>query len=136
MSRKVPHIKSSTRSVTSVDKFIGLRLRTARLESKLSQQEVGNKLGVSFQQIQKYEKGANRVSSPRLLQFAELFGKPTTYFLKEPNYKPNSAGEKLAEFAATREGHQLLEAAMPLPPLLRQSLIDLARTMNREQESA
>jgi transcriptional regulator with XRE-family HTH domain len=60
----------TTRRVLEADLDIGARLRTARLAAGLTQERLGKKLGITFQQIQKYEKGANRLSGSRLVQAA------------------------------------------------------------------
>ena len=62
------------------DPRIGMRIRTLRLERGLSQAELGEVLGISFQQIQKYEKGVNRVSAGRLHRVAEALQVPVTFF--------------------------------------------------------
>jgi transcriptional regulator with XRE-family HTH domain len=62
------------------DPRIGMRIRTLRLERGLSQAELGEMLGISFQQIQKYEKGVNRVSAGRLHRVAEALHVPVTFF--------------------------------------------------------
>jgi transcriptional regulator with XRE-family HTH domain len=62
------------------DAEIGRRIRALRLERGLSQTELGNLLGVTFQQIQKYEKGANRVAAGRLQRVAEALDVPITFF--------------------------------------------------------
>jgi len=62
------------------DPRIGMRIRTLRLERGLSQAELGEMLGVSFQQVQKYEKGVNRVSAGRIHRVAEVLGVPVTFF--------------------------------------------------------
>src|ERR1700733_2231382 len=59
---------------------LGHRIRARRLECGLSQTELGEKLGVTFQQIQKYEKGSNGVSSGRLGQISDIFEVPITFF--------------------------------------------------------
>jgi len=125
-----------SRKVGSVDTTVGIRIRTARLAAKLSQEQLGDALGVTFQQVQKYEKGVNRVSPGRLIDLSKVLGKPTTYFLEEPDYKPNSTGEKLAQFAATRVGHQLLETVMPLAPAMQQTVLDIARKLSGQKEAA
>jgi transcriptional regulator with XRE-family HTH domain len=124
---------SKQRSVGVMDKAIGLKIRTARMDAQLSQAELGEKLGVSFQQVQKYEKGINRLSSVRLTQIVETLGKPMSYFIEEPSYKPNSSGEKIAKFVASRVGHQLCEAAVNLSPKVQQSLIDFARSVGNSK---
>jgi transcriptional regulator with XRE-family HTH domain len=62
------------------DVEIGKRIRALRLERGLSQTELGNLLGITFQQIQKYEKGANRVAAGRLERIAEALEVPITFF--------------------------------------------------------
>ena len=67
-------------ATTEVDKVIGSRIRAARVMRNLSQTDLGDKVGVSFQQIQKYENAANRVSGSRLLMIAKELDVPITYF--------------------------------------------------------
>jgi len=70
--------------VTSeLDIEIGQRLRRARLSKGLTQQALAEKIGISFQQVQKYENGSNRVSSSRLLGIVGTLGIPITYFFDE-----------------------------------------------------
>jgi transcriptional regulator with XRE-family HTH domain len=70
--RKAKQKAVSPRAPSSVDGFIGTRLRERRLALNMSQADLGAKLGVTFQQIQKYEKGANRVSAARLFEICEV----------------------------------------------------------------
>ena len=65
-----------------LDQRVGERLRSRRLKMGLSQTELGAAAGVSFQQIQKYEKGANRISAGRMVQFAERLGVAPAYLSK------------------------------------------------------
>ena len=67
----------------AVDAAVGARIRNLRLRSRLSQTDLGKQVGVTFQQIQKYEKGMNRVSAGRLAEFAKLFGLPVAAFYSE-----------------------------------------------------
>jgi transcriptional regulator with XRE-family HTH domain len=62
------------------DRDLGEKIRTRRVASGMSQDELGHALGVSFQQIQKYEKGVNRVSAVRLEQIAGALGESVSYF--------------------------------------------------------
>ncbi len=62
------------------DAEIGRRVRTLRLERGLSQTELGNLINVTFQQVQKYEKGMNRISAGRLQRIAEVLGVPIAFF--------------------------------------------------------
>jgi transcriptional regulator with XRE-family HTH domain len=68
------------RQVEAWDVEVGRRIRARRLECWLSQQELAQGLGVSFQQVQKYEKGANRISAGRLLAICNLLQVPITFF--------------------------------------------------------
>lgn len=72
--------KKNQRSVTAPDTELGKRIRLRRVEMKISQAELGDKLGVSFQQVQKYEKGVNRVGASRLTQIAEALQVPVMFF--------------------------------------------------------
>ena len=68
------------RSAGEPDIELGKRIRLRRIEQKISQTGLGDKLGVSFQQVQKYEKGINRVGAARLQQIASVLGVPVTFF--------------------------------------------------------
>lgn len=71
-----------------VDIYVGKRLRAARNMKGISQEDAGAAVGVTFQQIQKYEKGSNRTSASRLIEFAVLFEKPVEWFFEgAPGYK-------------------------------------------------
>ena len=85
------------RRATNVDDYVGRRVRQRRLELGQSQTELGNALGVTFQQVQKYENGANRVSSGRLYAMARHLGVTLDYFV---------------------EGLELSAARQPIPELL------------------
>ena len=68
------------KAVTRMDEAIGILIRTARKEIKLTQIDLAKKVGLTFQQIQKYEKGINRVSASRLAEIAIALEKPLEYF--------------------------------------------------------
>ena len=76
MARKVVEIDL-------IDKHIGTRIQELRLASGLSRQQLGEKIEVTHQQLQKYEKGINRVSAGRLAVIAKHLNKPITYFYEE-----------------------------------------------------
>jgi len=65
------------------DKLVAKRIRTIRLVKGLSQQQIAQALGVSIQQVQKYEKGTNRISSGKLYDLAKFLGMPITYFFDQ-----------------------------------------------------
>lgn len=63
-----------------IDLHVGKRLRETRAAKGLSQEKLANRIGISFQQIQKYETGANRIGSSRLWEIAEVLGVPVAHF--------------------------------------------------------
>src|ERR1700759_2170262 len=71
------------RTGNPVDVAVGARIRNLRLRNKLSQEEVGRRLKISFQQVQKYEKGTNRVGASRLSELAKIFGVSVDAFFSE-----------------------------------------------------
>jgi transcriptional regulator with XRE-family HTH domain len=101
--------QQTQRKPNSVDHFVGERIRTARLLANMSQEKLGDALGITFQQVQKYEKGSNRVASGRLQRIAEILQRPITYFYGE---EPATRGEKnvLQKLGQTRGGIALATA--------------------------
>src|SRR5712691_6511342 len=90
-------IKSRTKAPDSRDMEVGRRIRAQRLVRGLSQTDLGRSLGITFQQVQKYEKGANRVGAGRLTRIAEVLGMPVAFFFGEHSSSGRSsdAGEAL-----------------------------------------
>jgi transcriptional regulator with XRE-family HTH domain len=80
VARKTKAVALHPRKVGVQDIELGKRIRLRRIEMKISQSELGAKLGLSFQQIQKYEKGVNRVGAARLDQIAKALDVPLTFF--------------------------------------------------------
>jgi transcriptional regulator with XRE-family HTH domain len=72
--------KSRVKSTTSDDVEVGQRIRARRMAKGMSQTELGDLLGVTFQQVQKYEKGVNRVGAGRLVRVAEALDVPVSFF--------------------------------------------------------
>lgn len=75
--------KKNVRSTNEVDQNVGQRLRTRRIEIGLSQKQLAAKIGVSFQQLQKYENGFNRISASRLFLVAQVMEVPIVYFFSD-----------------------------------------------------
>ncbi len=71
---------SENKTPSGIDRIVGQRLRWRRRELKLTQEQLGEKLGLTFQQVQKYEKGVNRISAGRLFEIAQALGIAITYF--------------------------------------------------------
>lgn len=70
----------SKQQATAVDAHVGNRVRAARIQAGISQEQVADHLGLTFQQVQKYEKGINRIAAGRLFQIASLFGVTVEFF--------------------------------------------------------
>ncbi|MEM7692900.1 MAG: helix-turn-helix transcriptional regulator [Pseudomonadota bacterium] len=80
------------RSANSVDSHVGSRVRLRRLELGLSQEKLADQLGITFQQVQKYERGTNRIGASRLHQIAIVLDAPITYFFEGAAQTPTSRG--------------------------------------------
>jgi len=101
-----PGTAVNKRSGDARDAEIGRRIRALRLERGLSQTDLGNMLGVTFQQIQKYERGANRVAAGRLQRVAESLEVPITFF-----YEGSTSGEDRSDADTIDVGLGFLETA-------------------------
>jgi transcriptional regulator with XRE-family HTH domain len=93
--------KTSNKSATSIDKQVGLNIRVHRLAKDMTQEDLGEKLGVTFQQVQKYENGTNRVGSGRLYQIADILEVPLKSFFvgeaKQKDFRTPSPFDLLAD---------------------------------------
>jgi transcriptional regulator with XRE-family HTH domain len=126
-----------------IDKHVGARVRMRRLLVSMSQERLGEALGITFQQIQKYEKGANRIGASRLQQIAKILGVPVEFFFDgAPSGELGAAsgfGEMpqpsfVSDFMATSEGVQLTRAFVKIAdPQVRRRLIDLVETLASSQ---
>jgi transcriptional regulator with XRE-family HTH domain len=116
------------------DTHVGQRVRMRRLMLGMSQSHVGDALGITFQQLQKYEKGINRISASRLQQIAHVFQVPAAFFFEGA---PNVPGEERAQadapfpkfvsdYLATSDGLNLTKAFMQISNAkLRRSIVNL-----------
>ena len=75
--------KDTVKQPTDVDRYVGMQVRSARRELKLTQDELGQMLKITFQQVQKYERGVNRISSGKLYEIAHVLKRPLEYFYPE-----------------------------------------------------
>ncbi len=91
----------SGKVVRPVDAQVGARIRMRRLELNMTQDKLGAALGVTFQQLQKYEKGTNRVSASRLHQLSEVLQVPVDYFFSESPVHVDAQGRSDGQMAAS-----------------------------------
>ncbi len=98
----------------NVDIHVGKKIRTQRMMSGISQSELGDRIGVTFQQIQKYEKGANRVSASRLVEIANAMSIDVRSFFDEFDAQDNDNQATRDEFVVSRQGLQLNAAFLSI----------------------
>jgi len=111
------------------DVEVGRRVRAIRLERDMSQSALGKLLGVTFQQVQKYEKGVNRIGAGRLQSLAEIFDVPISAFFDEKKESGDHKGT-LFELADSAGALSLLRAYSSLPDQrLKRALVQLATAM-------
>lgn len=109
-----------------VDIHVGSRVRLRRTLLGLSQEKLGEAVGLTFQQIQKYERGANRIGASRLFEFSRILDVPVSFFFDD-----------MAERAKVREGQEAVgladqpQAALEPDPLTRRETLELVRAYYR-----
>jgi transcriptional regulator with XRE-family HTH domain len=114
-----------------IDRHVGSRVRMRRMMLKMSQEKLGDSLGLTFQQVQKYEKGTNRIGASRLQQIAQSLQAPVSFFFEgAPNETmpvadaPSSSF--VSEYLASPDGLALTRAFMRIKnPKLRRRIVDL-----------
>jgi transcriptional regulator with XRE-family HTH domain len=130
----------SSRRANPVDVHVGSRVRLRRMLLGMSQEKLGEHLGLTFQQIQKYEKGINRIGASRLFELSKVLAVPVQFFYEE---LPVSGGRArgfaeqpesyAVEFLASREGLELNKAfARITDPRVRRSIVELVRSFAAE----
>jgi transcriptional regulator with XRE-family HTH domain len=125
------------------DKHVGSRVRMRRIMLSMSQEKLGDALGLTFQQVQKYEKGTNRIGASRLQQIAHTLQVPVSFFFEgAPALHPHPDGMKeapspayVADFLATSEGLALTKAFMRIKEAkLRRRIVDLVQAIAGEHD--
>lgn len=126
----------SIRSATDLDAHIGRRIRTQRLVLKISQEELGKILGVSFQQIQKYEKGVNGLSAKRMQDVCQALNIPLAFLFdggpgeKSAGFAKAAQASFVDDFLASSEGVALMRAFTKIrSDKVRRNFVGLAETI-------
>jgi transcriptional regulator with XRE-family HTH domain len=119
-----------TMNANEIDAHVGQRVRQLRESHGMSQGRLGRQLGLTFSQVQKYEKGANRIGAGRLYILAHLLGVPVQYFFEDlGSTADNLAGHRRGR-SATAEIRDLEEAFLSIPDeSTRRSLVALVRSL-------
>jgi transcriptional regulator with XRE-family HTH domain len=115
-----------------VDRHVGLRIRLRRKELGISQERLAESIGLTFQQVQKYERAANRVSASKLWEMARALNTSVSYFyegLPSDGFIVDG-GPRLEDFLLTTEGIELARYFPQIPRSgVRRQILELVRTM-------
>jgi transcriptional regulator with XRE-family HTH domain len=121
-----------------IDKHVGSRVRMRRLLIGMSQEKLGTALGITFQQIQKYEKGSNRIGASRLQEIAGILGVQVSYFfedaageaMQQEGFGEKKGGDYIADFVSSSDGLQLAKSFMRITdPKVRRRIVDLVAAL-------
>jgi transcriptional regulator with XRE-family HTH domain len=116
-----------------VDLFVGQRIRVQRRLLRISQEQMATQLGLTFQQIQKYERGANRVSASKLFEISRILDVPVGFFFEglEGVGATSRAGGPMgvALFQGSDDGAELLSALARMPPAARRHLLKFCQSL-------
>ena len=129
-----------TKSPHPIDQHVGSRVRQRRMFIGMSQEQLGERLGLTFQQVQKYEKGTNRVSASRLWEMSNIFDVPVSYFFEGTDSDDSAVamdevgfGESAqAGFGSGSDSERLRlnrYFVQIQEPTLRRAIIDLAKSI-------
>lgn len=128
------------RAPNPIDRHVGIRIRMRRKELGISQERLAESIGLTFQQVQKYERAANRVSASKLWEMSRALNTSISYFYEGLSDTPEPAGsnlprETVQDFLMTPEG---LELASAFPKIahgrLRRKILDLVRVMSEDSD--
>jgi transcriptional regulator with XRE-family HTH domain len=119
-----------------IDKHVGSRVRMRRMMLSMSQEKLGDALGLTFQQVQKYEKGTNRIGASRLQQISNILQVPVEFFFEGAPHAPGASRVEgfadapspayVSDFLASSDGLSLTKAFMRInDPKLRRRIVDL-----------
>lgn len=127
-----------------IDIHVGGRIRLRRTMMGMSQEKLGEQLGITFQQVQKYEKGTNRVGASRLQNIAAILGVPVSFFFEdapgdsvtpEAGGMSESSSSYVVNFLSSAEGLQLNRAFVRISdPKVRRRIIDLVKALAAESD--
>jgi transcriptional regulator with XRE-family HTH domain len=133
------------RSPNPIDVHVGLQVRLRRKALKISQEKLAEALGLTFQQVQKYERGANRISASKLYEIARALRVSIAWFfegLGDPTAEPAEGGEEMEaapfahNFLMSQEGVDLANLFPRLPQRrVRRRLVELVRSLVEEGEA-
>ncbi len=130
-------------STNPVDVYVGTRLKIRRLELGYSQNKIGEMTGITFQQVQKYEKGLNRIGSSRLYEFAKILKVPVSYFFEQYELTFGNNGILADNKASFDDNTEISEKEILTliknftaikDPSIRKSIITLTKTLSKKED--
>lgn len=127
------------RSANYIDSHVGAKIRVRRQALRISQEKLGEALGVTFQQVQKYERGSNRVGASRLYGVAQALEVPVSYFfegLDQVDQLPDDEENVIEDFIRSQDGVAFAIALADVPKPVRVSLLALIRSLGGKEEAA
>jgi transcriptional regulator with XRE-family HTH domain len=114
-----------------VDVHVGKRVRHRRWMVGITQQQLAEKVGIKFQQIQKYETGMNRISASRLWDIADALGVPVSFFFEGLDERNQTAQSDLpGDILIDKEALELVRSYYAIPETQRRRLFELARVLS------
>ncbi|WP_347310401.1 helix-turn-helix domain-containing protein [Defluviimonas sp. SAOS-178_SWC] len=113
-----------------VDVHVGKRVRHRRWMVGMTQQQLADKVGIKFQQIQKYETGMNRISASRLWDIADSLGVPISFFFEGLDQRSPIVEEIDGDILADKEALMLVRSYYAIPEAQRRRLFDLAKVLS------
>jgi transcriptional regulator with XRE-family HTH domain len=125
---------NASRRARNVDAHVGQRVRALRLTCGMSQEKLAEKLDLTFQQVQKYEKGLNRISASRLYELAGIFRVPVGALFEGLEQAEANEVARALDAIATRSDLELVRAAAALSPAQQRALLELARSITSKPE--
>ena len=113
-----------------VDVHVGKRVRHRRWMVGMTQQQLADKVGIKFQQIQKYETGMNRISASRLWDISDALGVSISFFFEGLDARAPAADELAGDIMADKEAMMLVRSYYAIPEPQRRRLFDLAKVLS------
>ena len=128
----------NVKTANAIDSYVGARIRMRRQLLGMSQERLAEQIGVTFQQVQKYEKGINRIGASRLQRIADVLHTSVSFFFEQENSEPltlqgldlSANSDPVAEFLRTKEGLVLNRAFLKIADRnIRETIIALVKAM-------
>ena len=127
----------SPKQPDSIDKLVGRNIRIQRLATGLSQTELAQQLGVTFQQVQKYEKGVNRIGCGRLFQIARILGLHVMDFFDGSDAGKPAVARNVRDLISEPQAFRLVEAFSVIEDrALRRSVVELVKKIAKSEAYA